>query len=82
MKKVIGPNSAAIPEYTAVFAGPDFPLAKRGVAAIHEASLEVLADTGFRFASDSALQIFRSHGFRVEGQRVYFTERQIRRALA
>lgn len=82
MKKKIQPDSAAIPEYAAVFTGPEFPLSRRGVAAIHEASLEVLADTGFRFASETALQIFRSHGFRVEGERVYFTEKQIRRALA
>jgi trimethylamine--corrinoid protein Co-methyltransferase len=71
-----------IPEYTPVFAGPEFPLSKRGISAIHRASLDVLANTGFRFASETALSIFKSHGFRVEGQRVYFTERQIQRALA
>jgi trimethylamine--corrinoid protein Co-methyltransferase len=81
MRKEIQPASAAIPKYTAVFTGPEFPLSKRGIAAIHDASMEVLANTGFRFTSETALQIFRSHGFRVDGQRVYFTERQIRRAL-
>ena len=75
-------NREANPEYTPVFTGPEFPLSGQGIAAIHRASLEVLANTGFRFVSETALAIFKSHGFRVEGQRVYFTERQIRRALA
>jgi len=69
------------PDGTPLFTGPEFPLAREGIAAIHAASLEVLANTGVRFASESALAIFRKHGFRTEGQRVYFTEEQIRRAL-
>jgi trimethylamine--corrinoid protein Co-methyltransferase len=74
-------NREGYTEYIPVFTGPEFPLSKRGIAAIHDATLAVLANTGFRFASESALAIFKSHGFRVEGQRVHFTERQIRRAL-
>ena len=81
MKKILH-NREANPAYLPVFSGPEFPLSRRGIAAIHGASLEVLDNTGFRFASESALTIFKSHGFRIEGQRVYFTERQIRRALA
>ena len=75
-------NTEANYDYIPVFTGPEFPLSRRAIAAIHDASLEVLANTGFRFVSEPALAIFRSHGFRVDGQRVYFTERQIRRALA
>jgi trimethylamine--corrinoid protein Co-methyltransferase len=75
-------NRDANPGYTPVFTGSEFPLSRQGIAAIHRASLEVLTNTGFRFVSEDALSIFKSHGFRVEGQRVYFTERQIRRALA
>jgi trimethylamine--corrinoid protein Co-methyltransferase len=81
MKRMLH-NREANSEYLPVFTGPDFPLARQGIAAIHDASLEVLANTGFRFVSETALQIFKAHGFRIEGQRVYFTERQIRRALA
>ena len=75
-------NRDANPGYTPVFTGSEFPLSRQGIAAIHRASLEVLTNTGFRFVSENALAIFKSHGFRIEGQRVYFTERQIRRALA
>ncbi|MBN1838330.1 MAG: trimethylamine methyltransferase family protein, partial [Spirochaetales bacterium] len=81
MKRMLR-NGAGDPVYLPVFTGPEFPLSRRGIAAIHDASREVLANTGFRFVSENALQLFKVHGFRVEGQRVYFTERQIRRALA
>jgi trimethylamine--corrinoid protein Co-methyltransferase len=58
-----------------------FPLSARGISAVHEASLEMLSKTGFRFASEKVLGIFKKHGFRTEGQRVYMAETQIRRAL-
>jgi trimethylamine--corrinoid protein Co-methyltransferase len=81
-KKTMLNNAKLNSEYIPEFTGPVFPLSRRGIAAIHDASLAVLANTGFRFTSETALRIFKSRGFRVEGQRVYFTERQIRRALA
>ncbi len=60
---------------------PEFPLSPQGISAIHEATLEVLSGTGVRFVSGNALGIFKKHGFRVEEQRVYFTEAEILRAL-
>ncbi|UCF98637.1 MAG: trimethylamine methyltransferase family protein [Spirochaetaceae bacterium] len=69
------------PDGTPLFTGPEFPLSREGIAAIHAASLKVLADTGVRFASESALEIFKKHRFRIEGQRVYFSDRQIQNAL-
>jgi trimethylamine--corrinoid protein Co-methyltransferase len=81
MKRMLHDREAN-PECTHVFSGTEFPLSKQGVSAIHGATLEVLANTGFRFVSETALSIFRKHGFRIEGQRVYFNERQIQRALA
>jgi trimethylamine--corrinoid protein Co-methyltransferase len=80
MKRLLHRKQPA-PDYTPVFTGPEFPLSKQGISAIHRATLRVLADTGVRFASENALTIFKKHGFRVAGQRVYFTEKQIRQAL-
>ena len=80
MKRMLD-NRETNPEFTRVFNGNEFPLSKQGISAIHGASMEVLTNTGFRFVSETALQIFKKHGFRIEGQRVYFNEKQIRRAL-
>jgi trimethylamine--corrinoid protein Co-methyltransferase len=60
---------------------PDAPLTKEQISAIHDASLEVLSKTGFRFACERVQEIFKKNGFRVEGERVYFTEKEILRAL-
>ena len=59
------------------------PLAagQEGPSRIHQASLEVLAGTGVRFAGERALALFRRHGYRVEGQRVFFTEKPVLNAL-
>jgi trimethylamine--corrinoid protein Co-methyltransferase len=57
------------------------PLSARGVSSIHEASLAVLANTGMRFASPAALELFRGRGFRLDGQRVFFDEKRILQAL-
>ncbi len=74
MKELIPPVSAAQ-------SGADFPLSPKGILAVHRATLEVLARTGIRFASEQALEIFKKHAFRVEGQRVFFTEKDILKAL-
>jgi len=44
---------------------------------IHRHSLELLQDCGIRFPSEKALEVFRSRGFRVDGQTVYFEEKEI-----
>lgn len=49
---------------------------------VHNASLKILNETGVSFHSDEALEIFRSNGFRVDGETVFFTEKQIQNALA
>ncbi len=49
---------------------------------IHTYSLELLKETGIRFPSQKALDLFKKHGFRLENQMVFFTEDQIRKALA
>ncbi len=58
-----------------------FPLSEEDVSLIHEASLEVLSTTGFRFACEKVQKNFKDKGFRVEDGRVFFTERDIYTAL-
>lgn len=75
------PSTPATPNEASRTKGPEFPLSPQGISAIHKATLEVLSNTGVRFVSENALGIFKKHGFRIEGQRVYFTETEILRAL-
>ena len=44
---------------------------------IHKRSLELLSNSGVVFYSDKALDLFRSRGFRVSGQTVFFKEKDI-----
>jgi len=48
---------------------------------IHKYSLELLNDTGIRFPSEKALGIFKGHGFRTDGEMVFFKEKDIQEAL-
>jgi trimethylamine--corrinoid protein Co-methyltransferase len=48
---------------------------------IHDASMEILAETGIKFNSGEALDLFRENGFSVTNPRVYITEEQVMRAL-
>ena len=44
---------------------------------IHHFSIEILDETGIRFPSEQALEVFKKHGFRVDGETVFFTEKQV-----
>ena len=48
---------------------------------IHSRSLELLSDSGIRFFSEKAVDVFRSRGFRISGQTVFFEEKDIADAL-
>jgi len=48
---------------------------------IHHSSMEILKDAGVRFIAEAALEIFRHHGFKTDGSRVFFTEKNISKAL-
>ena len=48
---------------------------------IHRYSLELLNDTGIRFPNENARGIFREHGFRTDGEMVFFREKDIQKAL-
>lgn len=52
------------------------------VERIHENSLRLLSETGMAFQSGEALETLRRGGVRVEGDRAYFTEQQVTKAIA
>lgn len=48
---------------------------------IHDASMEILGETGIKFNSPEALDLFRENGFTVTNPRVFITEKEVMRAL-
>jgi len=48
---------------------------------VHDASMDLLKNTGIAFFEDEALEIFRKSGFKVDGNTVYFEEKDVRKAL-
>ena len=52
------------------------------LARIHEASLVLLEAAGFQVGSADLLARCQAHGLRVDGSRVYFSDRQVAEALA
>jgi trimethylamine--corrinoid protein Co-methyltransferase len=48
---------------------------------IHEAGLRILKETGVAFRHSQALDVFRRHGFDVDGETVYFSAAQVQSAL-
>lgn len=49
---------------------------------IHDYSMKLLRENGVKMPNDRALNIFKKHGFRVDGTQVYMTEQQVRLALS
>jgi trimethylamine--corrinoid protein Co-methyltransferase len=49
--------------------------------AIHQASMSVLEKTGICFHSEEALELFRHHGAKVDGETVFITEAMVDKAL-
>ena len=48
---------------------------------IHAATMEILKDTGINFHDTEAIDLFKNHGFKVDGITVHFEENQIQQAL-
>ena len=48
---------------------------------IHDASLNILSETGVKFDSEDALQHFKKHGARVENKKVFITSQMVEEAL-
>lgn len=56
-------------------------ISKADVEAIHDASLHILSKVGIKFEAEKALDVFRKHGVRVEGDIVYIDEKTFDSAL-
>ena len=50
------------------------------ISELHDKVSEALQKVGIRFENEEALELFRAHGMKVDGQYVYFTDRQIEEA--
>lgn len=48
---------------------------------IHEASIDILENTGVIFQNDEVIEIFRKHGAKVDGERVYISRTMVDQAL-
>lgn len=51
------------------------------VALVHETSLRILKDIGIKFEHPRALEIFKRHGAKTDGEIVYITEKMVRDAI-
>ena len=54
---------------------------KEDIELMHEGVLRVLSEVGVKFEEEEALEIFRSHGAKVEGDIVYISEKMVNDAL-
>jgi trimethylamine--corrinoid protein Co-methyltransferase len=52
-------------------------LSKSDLEKIHRTSMQVLEQVGVLFPTEQALTAFRSHGVKVEGNKVFLTEKQV-----
>ena len=57
-------------------------LSEAQMTKVHDASMDILKNSGIVINEDEALSIFKEHGYKVEGKTVYPTEDQIRKALS
>lgn len=51
------------------------------LTAIHDASMDLLQNTGVAFNDAEALSIFKNNGFKVDGHTVLFSEKKVRQAI-
>ncbi|WP_133968942.1 trimethylamine methyltransferase family protein [Eubacterium limosum] len=57
-------------------------ITKEDIELIHENTIRILENVGVKFEHEEALEIFRKHGMRVEGDVVYMGEKDVRTALS
>ena len=57
------------------------PLDGKQVQIIHDACMKVLKTTGVLFKEPEAVKIFKNHGFKTDGDTVFFEEAQVLKAL-
>lgn len=56
-------------------------ISQEDLSRIHEGSLKLLEETGIVFQSTEALDTFKKHGAKVEGQTVYISNKMVENAL-
>ena len=57
-------------------------LSEAQIDRLHEQTLTILAEKGILIHHEEAVNIFKSHGFKTEGDVIFFTEKQIDTALS
>jgi len=57
-------------------------LTETDIATIHSATMSILSDIGVNFYEPEALDIFKQHGLKVDGQTVHLEEKDVAAALA
>ncbi|NTW71351.1 MAG: hypothetical protein HGA49_03825 [Eubacteriaceae bacterium] len=57
-------------------------VSKTDVERIHENTLRILSEVGVRFESEKAIEVFKNHGVKVEGDTVYIDEDTLKKCLA
>ena len=58
------------------------PVPSEVIEKIHAATIRVLGETGVNFHSEEALAIFKKHGLKTDGRKVYFDAGTVEKALA
>jgi trimethylamine--corrinoid protein Co-methyltransferase len=56
-------------------------LSASDIQAIHDTSMKLLKEIGILFPEESAVDVFRDHGFKIEGQKIFFNEEQVMEAV-
>ena len=56
-------------------------LSQEDIARTHDASLKILKESGVVFKCREALDIFKQHGVKVDGETVYFSGKMVESAL-
>jgi trimethylamine--corrinoid protein Co-methyltransferase len=56
-------------------------LNKKQMSAIHDSSMDILKHTGIGFKDEDARALFQKHGFKIDGNTVFFEEKQVMKAL-
>ena len=54
---------------------------KKELTQIHDASMDLLQNVGVAFNDDEALRIFKKNGFKVDGNAVFFSEKNVLSAI-
>lgn len=60
---------------------PQEILSHQDIERIHQTSMRVLAEVGAEFPSEGAISVFKDHGVKTDGSRVYLSEDQVMEAL-